>query len=95
MSYCTVFRITKCLGYGQFGRVHQGVWKASNKENLEVAVKILESGASVGERIKLLQEAAIMGQFLHPNTIQLLGVVISEDLVRLSVVFASSLNLIY
>ena len=80
-SLISVFRITECLGYGQFGKVHQGVWKDPNKATLDVAVKTLGSGASVENRIKLLQEAAIMGQFIHPNTIQLLGVVISEDLV--------------
>ena len=41
----------------------------------EVAVKSMESGASEEERVKFLQEAAIMGQFNHPNIIQLLGVV--------------------
>ena len=78
-----VFRITKCLGCGQFGSVHQGMWKPPEKDTLNVAVKRSESGTSAGDRVKLLQEAAIMGQFLHPNTIQLLGVVISEHLVSI------------
>lgn len=63
--------------------MHQGVWKAPEKDTIDVAVKCSESGTFVGDRIKLLQEAAIMGQFLHPNTIQLLGVAISEDLVSI------------
>ena len=33
-------------------------------------------------RVKLLQEAAIMGQFSHPNVIKLLGVVTKKDSVR-------------
>lgn len=57
------------------------MWKAPSKANIDVAVKTLALGASVGDRIKLLQEAAIMGQFLHPNTVHLLGVVVSKDMV--------------
>ena len=44
----------------------------------EVAVKILEDGADEGIKMKFLQEAAIMGQFNHPNIIMILGVIIDE-----------------
>ena len=45
----------------------------------EVAVKTMENnGASEEDRVKFLQEAAIMGQFHHPNTIKILGVVIEK-----------------
>ena len=44
----------------------------------EVAVKTMESGASEEDRVKFLQEAAIMGQFHHPNIIKILGVVIEK-----------------
>ena len=44
----------------------------------EVAVKTMEGGASEGDRIKFLQEAAIMGQFHHPNIIKIVGVVIDR-----------------
>ena len=47
----------------------------------EVAVKSLTRGASKIEKIKLLQEAAIMGQFNHPNVLKLYGVVLETDLV--------------
>ena len=40
----------------------------------EVAIKQL-SGASEKDTVKFLKEAAIMGQFSHPNIISLLGVV--------------------
>ena len=67
------------LGSGAFGTVYRGVWlhkEGEESEQLveeEVAVKTMEGGASEGDRIKFLQEAAIMGQFNHPNIIRLLG----------------------
>lgn len=42
---------------------------------VEVAVKMLKTGASEQEKLKFLQEAAINGQFHHPNIVGLLGVV--------------------
>ena len=46
---------------------------------MSVAVKILTHTASEGERVKFLQEAAIMGQFYHPNIVRLHGVVTVGD----------------
>ena len=61
---------------GQFGRVYQGEWKAQELENkTDVAVKTLKEGAGEGDKMKFLQEAAIMGQFSHPNVVKLYGVV--------------------
>ena len=45
---------------------------------MDVAVKQLQTGASEVENIKFLQEAAINGQFRHPNVVQLMGVVTDE-----------------
>ena len=42
---------------------------------MEVAVKTLKSGSVEEDRVKFLQEAAIMGQFKHPNVVMLHGVV--------------------
>ena len=42
---------------------------------MEVAVKTLQPLASENDKVKFLQEAAIMGQFLHPNVVKLFGVV--------------------
>ena len=53
--------------------MHRGVWSHSGGEE-EVAVKSMESGISEEERVKFLQEAAIMGQFNHPNIIRILGI---------------------
>ena len=64
------FRITGELGSGQFGTVAKGKWQSKN-----VAIKTLKDDASEEEKVKFLQEAAIMGQFHHPNIIKLYGVV--------------------
>ena len=42
---------------------------------IEVAVKTLKEGAGEGDKVKFLQEAAIMGQFSHPNVVKLYGVI--------------------
>ena len=68
------FRVTESLGSGQFGVVSKGIWQ-SPKGPLDVAVKQLQPGASEEEKVKFLQEAAINGQFRHPNVVQLMGVV--------------------
>ena len=47
-------------------------------------VKSLKSNAPQEEKIKLLQEAAIMGQFHHPNILQFYGVVNEEPTVSIS-----------
>ena len=45
---------------------------------MDVAVKQLQPGASEEEKVKFLQEAAINGQFRHPNVVKLMGVVSGE-----------------
>ena len=62
------------LGEGEFGEVFKGEW-TSPTMTLTVALKSLKSSASDEERVKLLQEAAIMGQFIHPHIVRLYGVV--------------------
>ena len=78
MLFCTLhaikFRITEHLGSGQFGTVNKGIWQ-SPAGAMEAAVKTLQSSASQEDRVKFLQEAAINGQFRHPNVVKLLGVV--------------------
>ena len=46
-----------------------------SKGKKDVAVKTLQEGASEEDKVKFLQEAAIMGQFSHPNVVKLYGVV--------------------
>ena len=38
-------------------------------------MKTLKRGSSEEDTVKFLQEAAIMGQFRHPNIVQLIGIV--------------------
>ena len=53
---------------------------------MQVAVKVLTSGASETDRVRFLQEAAIMGQFYHPNIVRLHGVITVGNPVKLKVV---------
>ena len=80
VCYCH-HRITETLGSGQFGMVSKGTWQ-SPRGALDVAVKQLQPGASEGEKVKFLQEAAINGQFRHPNVVKLMGVVTVGEPVR-------------
>ncbi|XP_065899762.1 sushi, von Willebrand factor type A, EGF and pentraxin domain-containing protein 1-like isoform X2 [Dysidea avara] len=62
------------LGSGEFGVVTYGV--LSNAEgDLEVAMKTLNADASDDDKLRFLQEAAIMCQFDHENVIKLYGIV--------------------
>ena len=47
----------------------------SSKGDVEVAVKTLKEGSGEEDRVKFLQEAAIMGQFKHHNVVTMYGVV--------------------
>ena len=76
-----IFRILEHLGSGQFGKVSKGVWNVSG-EAVTIAIKQLFPDASTTERVKLLQEAAIMGQFMNPNVVKLHGLVTLGDPVR-------------
>ena len=66
------------LGSGQFGEVYKGVWQVPDGD-VEVAVKTLKEGAGQEDRVKFLQEAAIMGQFKDPNVVTMYGVVIAGE----------------
>lgn len=77
-----IHRVTRSIGEGQFGSVSMGVWTLPDGRH-EVAVKMLKPEASDEARIKVLQEAAIMGQFAHKNVVRLEGVVTVGDPVSL------------
>ena len=71
----TSFRTQSSLGHGQFGGVHIGKWRTPKWER-DVAIKMLDPTTShQDDKVKFLQEAAIMAQFKHPNVIQLYGIV--------------------
>ena len=46
---------------------------------MEVALKTLKEGSSELDKVKFLQEAAIMAQFRHPNIVTLHGVVSDKE----------------
>ena len=83
--YCilSLYRVIGHLGSGQFGSVEQGLWKRHGTKPVEVALKSL-SKESPEDKLKFLQEAAIMAQFRHPNVIMLHGVVTRGDPVSLN-----------
>ncbi len=74
------FRLHETLGSGQFGKVFKATWDI-HPHKLELAVKTLKTGASDKDRVMMLQEAAIMGQFNHTNVIKMYGVVTLDELV--------------
>lgn len=74
-------RMGRELGSGQFGLIKEGMWKNSTK-SIKVAVKCLKEGVSSSEKVKFLQEAAIMAQFRHPNVVTMYGVVSNGENVR-------------
>ena len=63
------------LGVGQFGEVYRAEWEIHQHGLVDVAVKLVKKGAPQEETLKLLQEAAILGQFRHRHVVSLLGVV--------------------
>ena len=69
------------LGKGEFGMVYKGEWTSSPGGPVQVAVKTLHSQEEEN-RYKLLKEAAIMGQFSHPNVVRLYGVVDKPNKVK-------------
>ena len=68
-------RILEELGAGEFGVVTHAKWTSSSNQEVEVAIKTLNSNVSDKDRLRFLQEAAIMCQFDHQNVIKLHGVV--------------------
>ena len=76
------FSLGGLLGSGQFGTVYKGVLGSGGGE-VEVAVKTLKEGSGEEDRVKFLQEAAIMGQFKHHNVVTMYGVVTDGEPVSL------------
>ena len=60
------------LGSGEFGMVYKGSWN-TGQETIDVAIKILKSSAE-DMKTAFMREAAIMGQFSHPNILKLMGI---------------------
>eukprot|EP00042_Codosiga_hollandica_P058962 m.896514 g.896514 ORF g.896514 m.896514 type:complete len:2070 (+) comp60012_c0_seq1:33-6242(+) len=63
------------IGAGEFGSVCSGYLKRPSNGKLLLAIKTLKDGADESQKIKFLQEAAIMIQFRNPKIVELVGVV--------------------
>ena len=66
------------LGSGEFGKVCKALWSISGATK-ELAIKTVRPQLPEEEKVRFLQEAAIMGQFCHPNVVKLYGVVTLGD----------------
>ena len=81
-SLLALNRSGESLGSGQFGVVYRGTWQCEMGQ-VDVAIKTVKGGVSETDRVKFLQEAAINGQFRHPNIVKLHGVVtVGEPVIR-------------
>ena len=56
----------------------KALWSISGATK-ELAIKTLRAELPEEEKVRFLQEAAIMGQFSHPNVVKLYGVVTVGD----------------
>lgn len=75
---------TDVLGSGQFGIVFKGQWAdPKTGRKMDVAVKMLKEGSKDEDKVKFLQEAAIVGQFSHPNVVKLHGTIIEGEQVSM------------
>ena len=77
------FSIGKTLGSGYFGNVCKGemTTNPNTDDTIVVAIKTLNDRATEKDKIKFLQEAAIMAQFNHTNVLKLHGVVVTKTTV--------------
>ncbi|MBZ3887363.1 Focal adhesion kinase 1 [Sciurus carolinensis] len=64
-----------CIGEGQFGDVHQGIYMSPENPALVVAIKTCKNCTLDSVREKFLQEALTMHQFDHPHIVKLIGVI--------------------
>ena len=69
-----IYRLLETIGSGLFGEVCKALWTVDG-HTLELAVKTLQTKTTNNDKVRLLQEAAIMGQFKHHNVVKLYGVV--------------------
>ena len=76
-----IYSFKNALGSGQFGNVYKAEWRKPDGVAIDVAVKTLKLEENNKEKVRFLQEAAIMGQFQHTNVLRLHGVVFSDTTV--------------
>lgn len=75
--------IHETIGSGEFGTVAKATWKGSG-DDITVAVKMLNSSDD-DNKIRFLQEGAVMGQFKHRNIVTLHGLILEGEPLILAV----------
>ncbi|XP_050675470.1 tyrosine-protein kinase transmembrane receptor Ror-like isoform X2 [Leptidea sinapis] len=66
-------------GEGCFGKVHKGVLRVNNGEQV-VAIKVLKDSAGRNAKEDFIREVSIMSAFRHSNILSLIGVVYRDDI---------------
>ncbi|CAH8681558.1 hypothetical protein MS3_00004599 [Schistosoma haematobium] len=76
--------IGSSLGEGEFGKVFQGVWHTDTRRGLQVAIKIMDIKQMNEEgTCDFLNEISIMHRLNHPDIVQLLGVCIDVNVIKI------------
>lgn len=83
LTHYIIPSIIQKLGSGEFGIVYKAQWHFQGGKQ-DVAVKTMAESGHPGAKVAFLQEAAIMGQFFHPNVVKMYGVVTKGKTVTLT-----------
>uniref|UniRef100_A0A3Q0KRM9 non-specific protein-tyrosine kinase n=1 Tax=Schistosoma mansoni TaxID=6183 RepID=A0A3Q0KRM9_SCHMA len=76
--------IGSSLGEGEFGKVFQGVWHTDTRRGLQVAIKMMDiKQMNEEETCDFLNEISIMHRLDHPDIVQLLGVCIDANVIKI------------
>ena len=87
-THSIVHRIPPRELFGQYGyQTVRTSWRKTQEQTLDVCLKAsyTDEEADPSERIKMLQEAAVMAQFRHPNVVRLHGIIYKENVVSHSI----------
>ncbi|KAJ1062988.1 hypothetical protein K5549_005017 [Capra hircus] len=71
----TYIKIEEVIGAGSFGEVRRGRLQPRGRREQPVAIQALWTGGAESLQMAFLGQAAMLGQFQHPNILRLEGVV--------------------
>lgn len=71
----TYIKIEEVIGTGSFGEVRRGRLQPRGRREQAVAIQALWAGGAESLQMTFLGQAAVLGQFQHPNILRLEGVV--------------------